>query len=281
MKAQESFLAWLKTNLGNYDALVLDIDGVLLMRGLPLPGSRELLDMIRVENIPFSLLTNAANVTVKNRRETLAKGRLFIDPGLITSSGHPLKEIVSSENLAGSQFFIMGSLAQYARSAGLLVTRNGDELADCSGVIIGEGKYDWQNAINRVVNFFIQRREAPFIVPNPDRYFPSTGGEIRVASGGVARFIENILLNYGVEKKGIYLGKPYSPIFRFNHDKMEKKLALPLKPERVLMLGDSLHGDIQGAKNFGYAAALILTGATTEKLVTSSSMKPDFLFSKL
>jgi len=86
---------------------------------------------------------------------------------------------------------------------------------------------------------------------------------------------------YGVRIAPVFLGKPYSPIFRHNHTELEKQSGETIERERVLMVGDTLAGDIKGGNDFGYTTALMLTGGTSRENLTGNTTKPDFIFEKL
>lgn len=45
--------------------------------------------------------------------------------------------------------------------------------------------------------------------------------------------------------------------------------------------GASLKSDIQGALNFGYRSALVLTGVTTVEMAENSVVQPDMIFQTL
>jgi ribonucleotide monophosphatase NagD (HAD superfamily) len=56
-----------------------------------------------------------------------------------------------------------------------------------------------------------------------------------------------------------WIGKPHLPIYQY----AQRKLGLA-HPARVLCVGDSIEHDIVGARGFGAAAALMLTGILAE-----------------
>jgi HAD superfamily hydrolase (TIGR01450 family) len=282
-RTASSLRRWLEEKGLDWDAVVFDIDGVLVLRRKPLAGGRELIAYLRSRNVPIKLLTNDGNNSVREKRRILESCGLDFQEEQITSSGHALVDVVQDRGLAGERVFIMGKLGDpcYAELAGVSVTRRLEELPSCAAVIMGEEGYAWEPTINGVVNYFIQHPQSPFIVPNPDLYFPTTGREIRVAAGGVAEFIRYLMDAYGVSIDPIFLGKPHLPIFRHCHSRLEALCGRPLEASRILMVGDSLAGDIRGARDFGYRSALVLTGLSTEEMLARSTIRPDYLFAGL
>lgn len=262
---------------------MLDIDGVLVVGRRPVPGARQLLDMLGEAAIPFGLLTNDGNNSVDQKVALLEAAGLSVRPEAVTSSGHVLRDVAVELGLRGRRCFVAGRLGEpcYAEAAGIRVTRRIAELGECEGVIIGEEDFDWEPVVNGIINFFIARPQAPLIVPNPDLYFPIGEGRVRAASGAVSALVRLVLRRHGVHLEPLPLGKPYRPIFRHAHRRLEIRAGRPLRRRRVLMVGDSLASDVRGASRFGYRSALVLTGATTAEGLAASRFRPELLFDRL
>lgn len=283
IKAYGSLHEWLEVHLNELEALIFDIDGVLVVENRPMAGSGELLNKLRRKQVLISFLTNDANHSVEEKSLSLQKCGLDILPEEIVSSGDGLVEFVQKRRLQGKLFFVMGNFGApcFGEKAGLVITRKVENLPSCTGVIVGEENYDWESVINSVVNYFIENPENVLIVPNPDEYYPKTAGKIHIGAGGVARFMQRVLNTYGVSLESIYLGKPYSPIFVHNHLQLEERLGKTIDHRFVLMIGDHLEADIQGANDFGYRSALLLSGLTNRGHVEKSRVKPELLFRTL
>ena len=283
MQVLRSFFQWLQAHFGELDAVVFDIDGVLTVEGRPTPGASELLNTLSQKTIAFTLLTNDACHSPAEKSASLRKIGIPVDQEDIVSSGDSLSYFVFSHGLSHQLFFVMGVLGDpcYALKAGLQVTRRLKDLSRCRGVIVGEGRYDWQEVFNAVVNFFMAKPKAMLITPNPDEYFPLNSGRIEIGPGAVARFVSRVLATYGSPVEPLYLGKPYLPIFEKNHLILEQKLGRKLDRDRVWMVGDFIDSDIRGARDFGYRAALVLTGLTRRQGLERSALQPDLVFERL
>lgn len=274
---------WLASNLSTLDALVFDIDGVLLVKGEAAQGSSRLIEMLGREKIPFYLLTNDGDHSTQEKAATLNQTGLSVLPDEIVSCSDGLVELFKGRQISDAPFFIMGNLGTpcFAEKAGLKTTRVLEKINSCQGIIVSERNYDWEKTINAAVNFFIKKPHAPMIVPNPDEYYPGQKGEVCIGAGGVARFITNILKTYGIKIEPAYLGKPFSPIFKKTHALLEEKYGRKIPLDRVLMIGDYINSDIKGAKNFGYRSALVLTGITSMENLESYDILPDMVFETL
>jgi HAD superfamily hydrolase (TIGR01450 family) len=276
-QAQGRFLDWLDAHPQALDALVLDIDGVLLLARRATPGSRELLARLRADHLPFLLLTNDGDHSPQEKAAILRDCGLEIQAEEIVSCANGLSQIAGEIGPNGAPFFIMGNLGLpcYAETAGLQTTRDLNLLHDCQGVIVGENDYDWESTINAVVNYFIQHPDALLVTPNPDEYYPDGRGGVRLAAGSVSRLIQRALASYGCPKAPLYLGKPHAPIFHMAHQRLEQMAGKTVERGRVMMIGDNLDADVAGAAAFGYRTAVVLTGITTATMLAAASQKPD------
>lgn len=302
MQRTTQFLPFLQARRREYDAVLFDIDGTLVDRTHTLGGAEEILAWLRAERLPFLCLTNDGNHSVAEKSRFLAKAGLHVAPSEIVSCAHAVFELAESAGYAGGRVFIMGNLgvrfpsldaddlaADLPASPGtgdeidlppeprqhvgppdsnvFRETRQRELLPECDGVIVGEGEYDWQPVVTAVFNFFIHKPKAFMIVPNPDSYWPNGHRGLGIGAGSVARFVQGLLHEYGVEVKPTYLGKPYPLIFQHALHCLRKHHGAELgrKPERILVVGDSLRADIKGANDVGFRSVLVLTGLTKPK----------------
>lgn len=279
----KSFTRWFNEKSVQIDALVFDIDGVLLTDSAA-SGARSLLSRLTQQRMPYCLLTNDGNHSPVEKAGYLNKTGIDVASEDIISCSHGLISVTRDRDLHGKLFFVMGDLGTpcYAEIAGLKTTRDVQALSLCSGVIVSEENYDWESTFNAVINFFIDHPEALLICSNPDAYFPGNGEmKIRLGAGSVARFVVKTLRTYGPLITPIYLGKPYPAIFEYTHRFLEKKAGRGIPAKNVLMVGDNLDSDIVGAIDAGYTSALMLTGVTTRHMLDRSDVSPDFVFERL
>jgi HAD superfamily hydrolase (TIGR01450 family) len=278
--ARECFREWLDAHGDDLDALVLDVDGVLLLVKQAIPGSRELIARLRSVKLPFLLLTNDGDRSPQEKAHILQACGLDIQSTQIVSCAHGLAAMAVEHRCQGARFFVMGDLGTpcYAEAAGLRTTRRLEDLPSCRGVIVGENHYNWEATLNAVVNHFIRQPQTLLITPNPDEYYPDGRGGIRLAAGSVTRLIERALTTYGRPKAALYLGKPHGPIFQAAHRRLEQIAGHALAKERVLMIGDNLNSDVAGANAFGYRTGIVLTGITTPDMLAVAPLKPDWVW---
>jgi 4-nitrophenyl phosphatase len=110
------------------------------------------------------------------------------------------------------------------------------------------------------------RAGAPFIGTNPDKTFPSERG-IVPGAGSILAFLEAAT---GVQPTVI--GKPGTAM-------IEQALArLGAQPDHTAMLGDRLETDILAGQRAGLTTLLVMSGVTTQELLSRSEILPDLVF---
>jgi len=282
MQHEPYLLDLLRRRRHDFDAVLLDIDGTLTDHGHALPGTVEMLAWLRRDRVPFLCLTNDGNHPVTQKAEFLQRCGLDIARAEIVSCAHAIFNYAAETGLAGRPVFIMGQLGvrfpPIAGAAGenpgppaaepdsrvFSETHDLELLPECAGVIVGEGAYDWFRVVSGVFNFFVHKPDAFLIVPNPDSYWPDGRRGLGIGAGGVARFIQRLLQDFGQPFEPVYLGKPYPRIFEDARHCLQQRHGAQVGavPERIWVIGDSLQADVQGANGVGFRSVLILTGIT-------------------
>ncbi|MCQ2352855.1 MAG: HAD hydrolase-like protein [Victivallaceae bacterium] len=251
---------------GNFDAFLFDVDGTLSLAGRPLPGAQETLDLLKREKFPYLILTNDSSMSCEEKAFHQRRHGLQVAPEEILSAGNAL-ENWAAKFYRGELFFQCGSLGEpdYAANARINVTFDLDRLDECSGVLLGEGNYEWHSAIEGLFNYFLHHADAPLIVPNPDGFWPWKNF-CGIGSGGIARFLELLLKEAGKKLQLLYLGKPYAPIYEAVPDRLKQLYpGRSFQMKRIAGIGDHLLSDICGANCNGLVSVLLLTGLTSEK----------------
>ena len=218
-------------------ALLLDLSGVLYDGDDLLPGALEAVQRVQGGDLEVRFITNTSQRT---RADLLARLRGF---GFAVEE-HQLFTAVD----AARQWLQQRDLRPFC-----LVHENirgeFDDFVqdDPNAVLIADAADDfsYQN-LNRA--FQLCLAGAPLLGVGYNRYFKS-GDEVLMDVGAFIRAVE---FASGVE--ATIVGKP-SP--EFFHQVMASTTAAP---ERALMVGDDVFGDVEGALNAGIPACLVRTG---------------------
>lgn len=257
-----------------YRAFLFDSYGVLRTEQGLLAGVQGTLTSLREQNRPAWVVTNDASRTHEAMAEPF--GDLFAPERFVSTGG--LAADFLEERHPGQRIAYLGPL----RSAPVL-ERTGSpvrplpEVEDLAWVdvvvLMDEAGFEWERELSRLVNLVRRRPDLPLLAPNPDLVFPRGGGEVGLASGALSALLEAVL-----GRAPVHFGKPAPAIY-------QKALALAraelpgLRPEQVLMVGDTLQTDIAGAQGVGLATALTLCGNTTpdtwREAIATSGVTPD------
>ena len=94
------------------------------------------------------------------------------------------------------------------------------------------------------------------------------GFEIAVEELQLDKYFDALIASYKVGKK-----KPHPKIFN------EALNRLNVTPDEVVMVGDSLHADVYGAKKVGITAVWIFRNDKTkaEEIIATAGIKPDYI----
>ena len=252
-----------------WDGFVLDAFGVLNVGETPIPGAVARMAELRARGKKLCVLTNAASYT---RAEALRKYRNL---GFDFSA----EEVVSSRDVAAARIGRLMPGAHWAAIAAEgdgfsdLPGRVGDAVAEPALFDVADGglflsSVRWTPVLQARLMGAMARRPIPIVVANPDLVAPREDG----LSQEPGLFAHAILDELG----GVahWYGKPFADGF---HDACART-GLP--PERLAMVGDTLHTDVLGGRAAGMGAVLVadhglFAGRDVRGYIARSGIVPD------
>jgi HAD superfamily hydrolase (TIGR01458 family) len=238
----------------NAKGFLFDLDGVFYQSGKALPGAIDTLDYLRQKNIPFRFLTNT---TTKNRKTLQIKlseiGLKCIEEEII-SAGYVGIDFIRKMGSPSCRFFITDDLKKdYSEFE--------ENPEKPEAIVIGDFD-DWTfDLLNQAFQHVMNGAE--IIAFHKGKYYKVDSG-LRLDAGGFV-----VALEFATGKKAQIVGKPNKAFFQCALD------DLNLTPEEVVMFGDDLINDVQGAQNLGISGILVKTGKYHEGMVESSGIDPD------
>lgn len=249
---------------------LIDVDGVLHIDGEPIPGTADALNRLRVEGIPFRLLTNT---TVRTRA---LLGELLRDMGCDVSNDEIITAASATTDYVrktypGGACYALVNPAVLPEFESINLTDG----PDAGVVVIGDAstRFNFDN-LNHA--FRLLMNGASLVVMHRDFYWRTADG----LSLDAGAFITGLELAAG--KQATLVGKPSAEFFHVGYE----RLGLP--PEQVVMIGDSIMHDLVPAMTLGSAGILLRTGifmetdlqkATPTVLVDSFVDAPDWILS--
>lgn len=261
-----------------FDVFLLDGFGVLNVGATAIPGAVQQVEALKTAGKVVIVLTNAASQPASELSEKYRRLGFSFTPN----------EIVSSRSVAMDAITIMRVrrwgviLPTGSRIDDLPAGHSAFSLEDdpedyraVEGFLL-LGSAHWTDKRQDLLESALGAIMRPVVVGNPDIVAPREFG-LTVEPGFFAHLLADRL---PIEPQ--FFGKPHPAIFSAARARIDGTLD----PARVLMVGDSLHTDILGAKTAGIASALVtgygfLAGQSYEHAIRSTGIVPDFIIGEL
>ena len=242
--------------------LLLDLDGVIVMKGAALPGATEALAALDARGLPYRVVTNTSAMS----RATLAGfgRRAGIDiPADRITSALSATAAWTARRLPGRPLFVIGTDGAKTEFAGQhLLTREqmlAGEPADA--VIVGDNeadvRYDLLNAAFRLV-----RGGARLLAMHRNPWWLMPDGP-RMDSGAWVAALE-----FATGARATVLGKPSAAFFREGLRGLAADVAAAglgaggprLRVDEVAMVGDDVDTDVLAAQRIGLRGVFVRSG---------------------
>lgn len=229
--------------------VLLDLDGVVYVGDEALPGAAETIAWLAREGIPYRFLTNT---TSRPRSAIVAKlARLGIDADAdrLLTPAVAAAAWLRREGIEHPAVFVPdATAAEFAEFEPIAASV--DEGA--GAVVLGDLGAGWDFAtLNRAFRLLMADPGIPLVALGLTRYWRAADG-LRLDVGGYVRALE-----YATGRRAVVLGKP-DPVFYGM-----AVASLALDAGEVVMVGDDLRADVEGAQRAGLAGVLVRTGKFT------------------
>jgi len=251
-------------DIGRYDAFFLDADGVLVRDRQPIDGATEAFGRLRRIGRVL-ILTNNSTRSRQQHASVLSDLGFDVSPDEIVASAY-----VAARHLQQTYGCV---LAWPIGEQGLI-----DELLACDHRLAARPEEaDWVVAgMDRAIDYRkladglrALGHGARLLATNEDGTYPTPDGPMPGAGSIVGAF-----RGMGFEPE-ISLGKPSPALY-------ETALNLTRVPRsRVLMIGDRLETDIEGAIRCRFDSLLVLTGISRREDIAPSGIDPTWVADSL
>jgi HAD superfamily hydrolase (TIGR01450 family) len=264
-----------------YDALLVDLDGVVYRADEVVPGASGGLEQVRMLGIPILFLTNNSSRTPSNVAEKLTRlGVRATAADVLTSamataamlrreSATPgatpgdTSEAISGEpsGPAPGTAFVIGEqgIRKALTEIGIRLVDGAPERVDL--VVVGfDRSVDYDKL--RTAGLLVQRG-ARLIGTNADPSYPTPEG----LWPGAGALLSAVTATTGAAPTVV--GKPARPLF--------EAAAAMVRAENPLVVGDRLDTDIQGAAQMGWDSLLVLSGATRSRDLIHTPILPTYV----
>ena len=240
---------------------LFDLDGVFCIGNEVLPGAIETLDYLNSKNIPYIFVTNTTTKSIDSLFQKLIKLKFPIGEEHIISASYagvlklrelnsPTCELILQEDSKKDydEFIINNINPEY--------------------IVIGDLDKEWSfQVVNDIFNKVINGSK--ILALHKGKYFKTTNG-MQIDSGAFIKGIE-----YASSTEAVVVGKPTEDFFNIAINQIN------ISRENLMMVGDDIINDIQGAQSSGIKSTLVKTGKYRDDLIKKSNINPDFIIGSI
>jgi HAD superfamily hydrolase (TIGR01458 family) len=230
--------------------VLLDMDGVLMLRGEPIAGAPEAVARLRAAGIAHRILTNTSLVSRRTLSASLARAGIHLPPEDIVSALSATAGYVR-DVFAGQPLYVLTSPDGRSEFIGQWLLSHAE--ADAPGaaaaaVVIGDSPDELTYAnMNRA--FRLLRNGAALVAMHRNPWWLTPSGPTLDAGAYV------VGLEYATGTQATVVGKPSREFFVRAID------DLGIGPVGdLVMVGDDLANDVAATAPLGLRTALVLTG---------------------
>lgn len=251
--------AALRVALAGVRAVLLDLDGVIVLKGELLPGASEALALLEERRIPYRIVTNTSLIS----RRSLSRW------GDRLGAPIPAERIISALSASAAYtrrrypaepLFVMASTDALTEFVGqrLLTAEEADRAgAHAAAVVVGDAPeaitFDNLNRAFRLV-----RSGAELIGMHRNPWWLTPAGPT-LDSGAIVTGLE-----FATEGSARIVGKPSPDFFRAAASELAAEIRASggarLVRNDIAMVGDDIRTDIVAARRVGLRGAFVLSG---------------------
>ena len=267
--------------LAGVRAFVLDADGVLLYRGIPIPGAVGAIETLKARRLPYRVVTNFSS----SHRSTLARAfadatGLPAEPELIITAASAAAAWTAVHHPGQSLYVLAQPDAMREWKGQRVVTPDEADARDAAvdAVVIGDAG-DALSYRNLDIAFRHLRKGAAFIAMHRNPWWMTERGPTLDAGSLVAG------LEFALGRKAVICGKPSPVVFREAVGELRGDVraagGAALRTRDVAMVGDDPEADVAAAKRVGLRGILALSGKVDAATAATSRTRPDAVAASL
>ena len=236
-------------------ALLLDLDGVIVVAGEAVPGAPEAIATLEARGFPYRIVTNTSAVS----RATLARwsGKIGAPiPASRFQSALSASAAWTARHFPGAPLYVLASEdAQSEFEGQLLLTHDeaGTRGATAAAVVIGDSPeevtFDNMNRAFRLV-----RAGAVLVGMHQNPWWLTPDGPTLDSGAFVAG------LEFATEKRARIIGKPHPEFFSVAITDLRREVGRDLARADIAMVGDDIRSDIRAAQRVGLRGIFVLSG---------------------
>jgi len=247
--------AALRTALAGVRALLLDLDGVIVVAGAAVPGAMDALAALDRRGVPYRIVTNTSAVS----RATLARWAAALGtpvPASRFQSALSATAAWTARVYPGAPLYVMASEDARSEFAGQRLLSHeeaGARGAVAAAVVIGDSPeevtYDNLNRAFRLV-----RGGAALVGMHRNPWWLTPDGPTLDSGAFVAG------LEFAAETQAVIIGKPARAFFSLAIADLRREVGLGLARGDIAIVGDDVRTDTRAGQRAGLRGILVLSG---------------------
>ncbi|MCW9059156.1 MAG: TIGR01458 family HAD-type hydrolase [Gammaproteobacteria bacterium] len=226
--------------------ILFDLDGVMYQSNEAIPGALQALHWVQERDIPYCFVTNTTSKPRSAIVDKLAGMGITTTADRIVSPPRAAAHWLRTHNRGPVALFV-----PEATQVEFADLQQWDETIHqpASAVVVGDLGTEWSFArLNQAFTCLMQEPRPVLIALGMTRYWKAPGG-LQLDTGPFVAALE-----YATGLAARVFGKPAPTFFQVAAD------TLGLEPGELLMIGDDIRGDVEGAQEAGLKAVLVKTG---------------------
>lgn len=244
------------------ELFLFDMDGTLYLGNRLFEFTHTLLEEIKKAGKRYLFITNNSSKSVEAYVQKLKGFGISADSEDFLTSSQATAWYLKRE-YPGKRLYVCGteSLKAELRQNGFEITE-ATEKTEC--IVMG---FDTELTFKKLedISKMLCTRGLPYIATNPDYVCPTEFGSVPDC-GSVCDMLYN-----ATGKRPFVIGKPSPLMIRL----AAEKAGIPL--EKTAVVGDRIYTDIKSGLNAGALGVLVMSGETTEEILSASPDKPDII----
>jgi HAD superfamily hydrolase (TIGR01458 family) len=240
-------------------ALLFDLDGTLYTDRGPIPGAVEALAELRRRGVPFRCVTNTTRRSRRLLAERLGGYGFAVEPAEIVTAVMSGVALLRARGLRRVAAYVVPETLEDFAAFDLASARP-------EAVVVGDLGEAWN--FERLNQAFHQLMDgADLLALQRDRYWLK-GDALSLDAGPFVAALE-----YATGKTAQVCGKPSAAFYQAALATLPASVGT--RPRDVVMVGDDVWGDVEGAQKAGLSAWMVRTGKYRDDVVAASGITPD------
>ena len=250
-------------DLGELEALILDIDGTLFWGDSPVPGFHRLFAFLKAHRVPFVVVSNNATKSPAEYQRKLANLGVSVGSEYVLTAGAATVSYLLRTLGSRARLYVIGEAALWdaLEVAGFVLREDAAELVDAV-VVGGDSKLTYEKLKKATL---LLQRGARLVGTNPDVLCPTEEGLVPEAGTTLAA------LQAATGVGPTIVGKPEGFLFELAVERLGKAA------DRIAIVGDRLETDIVGGRRVGLKTILTTTGVDNETTILQKGTAPDLV----